>query len=431
MSSAVPDGWATFAIRDVALDSDRYSFTGGPFGSNLKSEDYTDSGVRIIQLQNIGDGEFKNRYKIYTSEEKADELHSCNIYPNDIILSKMGDPVARATIMPSFDKRYLMASDGIRLAVDNSKFDTKFVHDTINSVPFRTQAELSSTGSTRKRIGLTELRQLTLISPPLPEQKKIASILSSVDDVITKTTAQIDKLKDLKTGMMQELLTKGVCDENGKRHTEFKDSPVGRIPVGWGVIPVGDVCTDVVDCVNKTAPIVDYPTPYKMIRTTNVRHGKVDTENVRYVSEDTYKIWNRRMLPADGDIIFTREAPVGECGILRKSKGIFLGQRTMMYRTDEQVIIPEFLLYSMQSHYCQSQIEDFSGGSTVAHMRVPDCGKILIKLPPISEQQDIINSISGVVNTTESKQRKLEKLTAIKKALMQDLLTGKVRVSVN
>ena len=128
MNNVVPIGWKLYELKDVALKTDRHSFTGGPFGSNLKSEDYTDYGVRIIQLQNIGDGEFKNKYKIFTSPEKADELSSCNIFPNDIILSKMGDPVARATIIPSFDNRYVMASDGIRLAVDKSRFDTKFIH---------------------------------------------------------------------------------------------------------------------------------------------------------------------------------------------------------------------------------------------------------------------------------------------------------------
>src|SRR5690606_10189467 len=74
--------------------------------------------------------------------------------------------------------------------------------------------------------------------PPLPEQQKIASILSSVDDVIEKTRAQIDKLKDLKTGMMQELLTKGIG------HTEFKDSPVGPIPSKWEVHRIGDLLTE-------------------------------------------------------------------------------------------------------------------------------------------------------------------------------------------
>ena len=67
----------------------------------------------------------------------------------------------------------------------------------------------------------------------MAEQQKIASILTSVDEVIEKTEAQISKLQDLKKGMMQELLTKGIG------HTEFKDSPVGRIPKGWEVVKLG------------------------------------------------------------------------------------------------------------------------------------------------------------------------------------------------
>ena len=186
----------------------------------------------------------------------------------------------------------------------------------------------------RASIPFKVLSGVEFLSPPLSEQKKIAAIFTSVDDVIEKTQAQIDKLKDLKTGMMQELLTRGV-GVDGKPHTEFKDSPVGRIPKGWEVRKISELCTHVVDCVNKTAPVVDYKTPYKMIRTTNVRHGRVDTENVRYVTEETYNAWTRRLIPENGDLIFTREAPVGECGVLEDSRGIFLGQRTMMYRADQ------------------------------------------------------------------------------------------------
>ena len=158
-------------------------------------------------MQNIGDGQFLNKYKIYTSEEKADELLSCNIYPGDIILSKMGDPVARATLIPDFNARYLMASDGIRLSVDDEKYDSKFILDSINHHTFRNQAEIRSTGSTRKRIGLVELRGLKISTPPLIEQKKIASIFISFDEAIDKKQKENNKLKSLKKSLMQDLLT--------------------------------------------------------------------------------------------------------------------------------------------------------------------------------------------------------------------------------
>lgn len=430
MSNQLPDGWFLSTIKDTANKKDKYSFTGGPFGSDLKSEDYTLKGVRILQLQNIGDGVFKNSYKIYTSKAKADALHSCNIYPGDIILSKMGDPVARAVIVPDFSERYVMASDGIRLAVDCARFSTKFVHDMINAHSFRSQAELNSSGTTRKRIGLTQLRELTFPCPPLPEQQKIAAILTSVDDVIEKTQAQINKLKDLKTGMMQELLTRGV-GVDGKPHTEFKDSSVGRIPKAWDVVQISELCTDVVDCVNKTAPVVDYKTPYKMLRTTNIKNGRVDTDNVRCVTKETYHTWTRRMKPESGDLIFTREAPVGECGVLKDSKGVFLGQRTMMYRANKTKTSSGYLMYSLMSEYGQKQLENFSGGSTVPHMRVPDCSKILIKLPSLKEQRIIVDSLNSLNFSRQKKEQKVSKLSSLKKALMQDLLTGKVRVNVD
>ena len=109
--------WKEKKLIDTAAIGIKWSFIGGPFGSNLKSSDYVDDGIRIIQLQNIGDAEFHNDYKIYTSEEKADELLSNNIYPGDIILSKMGDPVGRACLIPDEHNRYVMCSDGIRLVI--------------------------------------------------------------------------------------------------------------------------------------------------------------------------------------------------------------------------------------------------------------------------------------------------------------------------
>src|SRR6185312_10822419 len=157
--------WKEVRLGDVADKSKKWSFTGGPFGSNLKVSDYTESGVRIIQLQNIGDGSFNDSYKIFTSVEKANELLSCNIYPGEIILSKMGDPVARACFIPEKDSRYLMASDGIRLSVDEVRFNKKVIHDYINDSMFRRRAIEASIGSTRQRIGLDDLKNLTLYLP--------------------------------------------------------------------------------------------------------------------------------------------------------------------------------------------------------------------------------------------------------------------------
>jgi type I restriction enzyme, S subunit len=202
----IPDKWKKITLKETAA-KEKYSFTGGPFGSNLKAEHYVDNGVRIIQLQNIGDGHFNNKYKIFTTEEKANELISCNIYPGDIILSKMGDPVARGCFIPNSASRFLMASDGIRLKVNNLKFDSSFLLQQINAPIFRKIAISHSTGSTRQRIGLDILRDLPILMPPLQEQEKIAAVLSAADAEISTLEKQLAAYKEQKRGLMQQLLT--------------------------------------------------------------------------------------------------------------------------------------------------------------------------------------------------------------------------------
>lgn len=206
--------WEEVTLIDTVDKNIKWSFTGGPFGSNLKASDYIPNGVRVIQLQNIGDGEFYNEYKIFTSEEKADQLLSCNIYPGEIILSKMGDPVGRACLIPNTHNRYIMCSDGIRLVIDEKKYSKYFIYTLINSKHFRPLVEKTATGSTRKRIGLDDLKMLPMIVPKnLKEQQKIATCLSSLDTLITAQAEKIAQLKLHKKGLMQGLFP-SITDSN-------------------------------------------------------------------------------------------------------------------------------------------------------------------------------------------------------------------------
>ena len=173
----------------------------------MKSSDYVERGVRVIQLQNIGDGEFKNNDFVYTLEQKAQELFSCQIFPNEIIMSKMGDPVGRACLIPNLEEKFIMCSDGIRIKVDLNKFDNYFIFLAINNTSFRNLIERVALGSTRKRIGLIELKTLKLKLPEFEEQKQIAKILTTQDKRIEMEETNLSKFKELKKGLMNDLLS--------------------------------------------------------------------------------------------------------------------------------------------------------------------------------------------------------------------------------
>lgn len=160
--------------------------------------------------------------------------------------------------------------------------------------------------------------------------------------------------------------------------------------VDWPLVRVGDVCSLIVDCVNKTAPVSIEQTPFRMIRTTNVRNGRLDLSDCRFVDEDTFKMWTRRASLEEGDVILTREAPIGEVGRVPKQEGLFLGQRLMQYRADPGKLDRLFLFYSFLSPQLQHQFRSHEGsGSVVSHIRVGDCFKFEMRLPPLAIQRKI------------------------------------------
>ena len=165
----------------------------------------------------------------------------------------------------------------------------------------------------------------------------------------------------------------------------------------WPQVAIEEVCELIVDCVNKTAPVVPEPTPYRMIRTTNVRHGRIDLSECRFVERSTYETWTRRARLLPGDVVLTREAPIGEVGMVTEAEGVFLGQRLMQYRVNQARLDPRFLLYSFLSPSLQHQFGSHEGsGSVVSHIRVGDCFKFKLALPPLPVQAAIASLLGAL-----------------------------------
>ena len=196
----------------------------------------------------------------------------------------------------------------------------------------------------------------------------------------------------------------------------------------WPLLRIEDACESVMDCVNKTAPKVEAPTPFKMIRTTNVRHGQVNLDSVNYVTEDVYQVWTRRQVPRRGDVILTREAPMGEVGMLLSEENVFLGQRLVSYRADPRKLDTHFLLYALRSGFLQRQIHALASGSTVQHMRVPDSKNLKIPLPSLESQRKIVKVLEALRSETErlksTYHRKLPALDELKKSLLHQAFSG-------
>jgi len=158
----------------------------------------------------------------------------------------------------------------------------------------------------------------------------------------------------------------------------------------WSRIQISELCDVIVDCVNKTAPSLDYETPFKMIRTANIKKGRINLDGCRSVSKETYEKWTRRATVDEGDVLLTREAPMGEIGLVNFQETVFLGQRIMQYRANPNKLDSDYLLYAFLSPDLQYQFKRHNNsGSTVSHIKVPDCSKFEISLPSLIEQKKI------------------------------------------
>lgn len=191
-------------------------------------------------------------------------------------------------------------------------------------------------------------------------------------------------------------------------------------PTTWQFGEAKDLCSELVDCINKTAPTVEFETPYKMIRTTNVKKGRVDLTEAKCVDEATFIKWNRRLKPEYRDIILTREAPLGDVGLIRTDEQVFLGQRTMLFRANPEILDQNFLYYTLLGPTAQAQIRTFGSGSTVEHVRVPDAEKITIPYPDLATQRKIAAILTAYDDLIEVNKRRIALLEKMAEELYRE-----------
>jgi len=398
------EGWNGHKLIDAADRKIRWSFIGGPFGSNLKSSDYVKDGVRVIQLQNIGDGEFIDDYQIFTSEEKADELLSNNIYPHEIILSKMGDPVGRACLIPDSHDRYVMCSDGIRLAVNEREYNKHFIFFLINSAPFRSLVEKTATGSTRKRIGIDELKDLPFSAPIREEQHKIADCLSSLDELITAETQKLDALKTHKKGLMQQLFPREGETVPQLRFPEFREA--GE----WKEARLGDIgsvrmCKRILK--EQTSPRGDIPF-YKI--------GTFGGVPDAYISREVFENFrNSYPFPKNGAVLISAAGTIGRTVRYNGELAYFQDSNIVWLDNSEKLIADNFLFHLYQ-------LIDWSPSvGAIQRLYNENILGAQVKFPSISEQQRIAASLSSLDNLITAQSQKIDALKTHKKGLMQQL----------
>ena len=180
-----------------------------------------------------------------------------------------------------------------------------------------------------------------------------------------------------------------------KQEIQVLPEKLSLLPDGWSWATLMQCSLLVIDCHNKTAPYSLSGIP--LIRTTNVRNGRFNLKEPKFVDDLTYARWSARCEPDPGDILITREAPMGEVAVIPSGMKICLGQRMMLARLVPDTIDPQFLLYSLRDPNLMERVQDKPIGATVQHLRVGGIETLLVPLPPLAEQQRIVAKVDELM----------------------------------
>jgi type I restriction enzyme S subunit len=426
-------GWHKVTVKNLAASS-RYSFIDGDW---IEAPFITSSGIRLIQTGNIGIGNFIDKNQKFISESSFKELNCKDVFEGDILICRLAEPIGRSCIVPNLHTRAITSVDVCILRVNNEKYDRDFIAHALNQTKFLAACQEHSGESTRQRISRTNLGKIEIdIVEDKTEQAKIAEVLSTVDKAISETEALIAKQQRIKTGLMQDLLTRGI-DENGNLRSEethqFKDSPLGRIPAEWSY-----------QTLNKCLKNIEqgWSPDCEGIAASQGQWGVLKTTSVVW---EGYQSKENKVLPnflkpkpqyevKKGDVLMTRGGPNSRVGVVayvyETQSKLILSDK--LYRLNfDKTIDPEFIVLALSSSQTQRHLSTLKTGLAESQTNISQeiVKQLSIALPPKPEQEKISILIRRAYQQLQFDRVNLEKLKSVKTGLMQDLLTGKKRVT--
>ncbi|WP_158134451.1 restriction endonuclease subunit S [Photobacterium damselae] len=408
----VPNGWENKTLETLCEPTAPITY------GVLKPGDYVDGGTPLLQIKDLLNdlSDIDSLHRI--SHELDLEYRRSRIATNDILISLVGT-VGRIGLVPEELNGANIHRNLGRIRTKNYEF---LVHY-LNSDIAKNKIGLSSSGSSQSALNLSVLKALKVPVPPLPEQRKIAQILSTWDRAIATTEKLIDASKQQKKALMQQLLTgkKRLIDpETGKAFEgEWEYKCLSRLTT---IITNGFVGT--------ATPYYTDESGVPYLYGLNVKNNKLNRKGLRYVTSEFHAKQTKSQL-SEGDLLMVQSGHIGETAVVTKEFENSNCHALIVIKPKRNFVYPAFLSCYFNSEHGKYRLNCLEVGSTIMHINTKDMKKFVVPLPSLLEQQKIASVLTAADKEIELLEAKLAHLKQEKKALMQQLLTGKRRVSLS
>jgi type I restriction enzyme S subunit len=457
--SQLPNGWHGCVLGDVV------TLKTGPFGSALHQADYIPNGIPLINPTHIRSGALCPDALVSVAQAKAQDLIEYTLRSGDVVMGRRGE-MGRCAVVPPMADGWLCGTGSV-VVRSTGAASAQFLQRYLSAPTTVAALEGDSVGSTMVNLNQKILLSLPLGLPPLPEQQRIADKLDTVLARVDAVNVRLARVAPLLKRFRQSVLAAATsgrltadwrqtnhaaepaspliariqeaklawCDKNSnhnevsrvsKRASSFVgcSSAIG-LPAEWVLAKLEDLVLMVVDCHNKTAPYANTGIP--LIRTSNVRDGDFQWEDLRFVDDEVYRHWSKRCTPEAGDLIFTREAPMGEVAIIPAGKTLCLGQRTMLIRPLSDLVSAQFIRVAVMSPAFKAYSAELAVGTGVKHLRVGDVSELQIALPGHAEQTEIVRRVELLFGFADRLEARLQAAQTASARLTPSLLAKAFR----
>ena len=414
----IPEEWELKELKEIA------DVKGGrrlPLGEKFSD---TKTPYPYIRVSDCKDGSIDQTNLQFLTENTYKKIKNYCIGYKDVYISIAGTIGVTGLIPRELDGANLTENAAKIINLKNIK--KEFMIYLFNSHLIQKQIQSHTGQVSQPKLALFRIEKIKLPLPPIEEQQIIATILSTVDELIQKTEQVIGQTQRLKKGLMQKLLTKGI------EHHKFKKTELGSIPEEWKFEKLSEnsVIKGRIGWQGLTTAEYLQKGVYYLVTGTDFKDGRIDWKNCVYVDEKRYT-QDENIQLKKGDVLVTKDGTIGKIAFIDTlPRPTTLNGGIFVIRPMDKAYFPLFLYYVLYSNFFVKFLNKLKAGSTINHLYQKDFVNFTFPVPPYLEQQIIATLLSTVDELIQKQQTNKSTLENLKKGLMQQLLTGKIRVKV-
>lgn len=421
----IPEDWEVKNVSESCLIKARIGWQG------LKKTEYMSSGdYLLITGTDFDNGQVNWRTCAYVSKARYEQDSNIKIRPQDILISKDGT-IGKVAYLGMIPKAGTLNSGIFVIRANDRKIDQVFLSKIFMSFYFEDFLNRLVAGSTINHLYQKDFVKFCFPLPNSEEQTAIATALSDVDSLISALTKKIEKKKAIKQGLMQQFLTGKKRLPGYEKNRESVQTEWGAIPKDWKTLSIGKCCSIKARIGWQGLKKSEYLSSgeYVLVTGTDFLNGRINWKSCVYVSKKRYE-QDANIQIAKHDILITKDGTIGKVAFLDDVPCLgTLNSGIFVVRSHSEELDQCYLSKIFESFIFDAFLESLVAGSTINHLYQKDFVHFNFPVPPtISEQTAIANILSDCDSEIAALEEKRDKYKEIKQGMMQQLLTGKIRL---